>query len=638
MFVSRSAWTLVRAAFVIVVFFLLAGAASAAEWFVAVGGTGAGSSAAPFGSIQAALKVAQPGDIITLRPGAYTQTIRTVRSGASGKPIVIRAATERGTVMVTAPGRVLTVAHAYITVEGLIFDGQYGDGDTVKVETAGSYLMFRNNEVRRSKRDLIDLVGPTAVTIEQCLLHRALNATGGRTDAHGIAAGPVQKLTIRNTEIHTFSGDGFQVDPDRSAPGWKDVLLEDVRFWLAPLAAPENGFAAGVVPGENAVDTKASGSLPRATLTMRNVSAWGFRAGLIGNMAAFNLKEHISATLDRITVYDSEIAFRLRGGGSATTGAWVTLMNAVVYNVATGYRYENDIQNLRIWNNTLGASVGRAFDAASSSKTGLNVRNLLVLGTRPAEASDPSNLGVNSSSFVNASRGDYRLATGSPAIDTGARLSTVLLDRDGVKRPVGSTHDVGAFEWQPPDPGEVVAYARDASAVAGAWLVVADTGAAGGARMTHPDKGAAAIGSPSKTPAHYFDLSVNVQAGRAYRLWVRGKADKNLAQNDSVYVQFSGAVTASGSSLYAIGSTSAAVVSIEDCVGCGLSNWGWQDNGPGVETLGPLVYFATSGTKTIRIQTREDGVSIDQVVLSPVAYRTASPGRLKNDTVIVAEP
>ena len=48
--------------------------------------------------------------------------------------------------------------------------------------------------------------------------------------------------------------------------------------------------------------------------------------------------------------------------------------------------------------------------------------------------------------------------------------------------------------------------------------------------------------------------------------------------------------------------------------------------------LGPLVYFATSGTHTIRVQVREDGFSIDQIVLSPDTYLTAPPGANKLDS------
>ena len=287
------------------------------------------------------------------------------------------------------------------------------------------------------------------VLIENSLIHHALNAANGRTDAHGVVGGAVQDLTIRQTEIHTFSGDGVQVDPGRSAPGWNRVTIEDSRIWLAPLPAPENGFAAGVVPGENAVDTKASPSLPRASITIRNSVMSGFRDGLIGNMAALNLKEHIDATVDRVTVYDSEIAFRLRGPTSSTpAGAWVTLTNAVIYNVATAFRYENDIEQARLWNITLGREVARAFQAASSSSDGVDVRNMLSVSPLAAEAWRPSNLQVATTAFVNANAGDYSLADGAQAIDAGETIAGVTTDRAGVARPQGSAYDVGAYERQ----------------------------------------------------------------------------------------------------------------------------------------------------------------------------------------------
>lgn len=53
-------------------------------------------------------------------------------------------------------------------------------------------------------------------------------------------------------------------------------------------------------------------------------------------------------------------------------------------------------------------------------------------------------------------------------------------------------------------------------------------------------------------------------------------------------------------------------------------------------TAGPLVYFKSPGTHTIRIQTREDGLGIDQIVLSPETYLQTSPGTLKQDTTILA--
>ncbi|HXG91540.1 MAG TPA: endonuclease/exonuclease/phosphatase family protein [Blastocatellia bacterium] len=183
---------------------------------------------------------------------------------------------------------------------------------------------------------------------------------------------------------------------------------------------------------------------------------------------------------------------------------------------------------------------------------------------------------------------------------------------------------------------DIVLYATDASVKSG-WNVVADSTAAGGARLANPNLGAAKLSAPLANPSNYFDLTFSAQAGTAYRLWIRAKAENNDWANDSVFVQFSGSVDASGSAVYRMGTTSATTINLEDCSGCGLSGWGWQDNGWGVGVMGPLIYFQTTGAQTLRVQVREDGISIDQIVLSPSTYVSASPGALKNDTTILSK-
>src|SRR5512134_1087569 len=136
-------------------------------------------------------------------------------------------------------------------------------------------------------------------------------------------------------------------------------------------------------------------------------------------------------------------------------------------------------------------------------------------------------------------------------------------------------------------------------------------------------------------PSSYVELAFEAEAATAYRLWIRGRAESNNWGNDSVHVQFSGSVNAGGTPLYRIGTTSSTEGNLEDCSGCGLSGWGWQDNGWGTGVLGPLVYFATTGTQRIRIQVREDGFSIDQIVLSAGTYLNSAPGALRNDATVL---
>jgi acid phosphatase len=76
-------------------------------------------------------------------------------------------------------------------------------------------------------------------------------------------------------------------------------------------------------------------------------------------------------------------------------------------------------------------------------------------------------------------------------------------------------------------------------------------------------------------------------------------------------------------------------MNLEECSGCGIQGWGWQDNGWGVGVLGPQIFFQTTGQQTLRVQVREDGLSIDQIVLSPTTYLNSSPGASKNDTTIL---
>ena len=167
---------------------------------------------------------------------------------------------------------------------------------------------------------------------------------------------------------------------------------------------------------------------------------------------------------------------------------------------------------------------------------------------------------------------------------------------------------------------------------AGGWAVASDSGASTGKVMRDADGGAAKITRAYSSPANYFELTFQAQAGKAYRLWIRGRAEDNYWGNDSVFVQFSGSVTSTGSSTYRIGTTSAAEVNLEECSGCGLNGWAWQDNGWGSGILGPKIYFATTGTQKIRVQTREDGLSIDQILLSDAKYLTSRPSGVLGST------
>ena len=184
--------------------------------------------------------------------------------------------------------------------------------------------------------------------------------------------------------------------------------------------------------------------------------------------------------------------------------------------------------------------------------------------------------------------------------------------------------------------GDVVLHAGKASRVSGKWTVTADSTAASGLRIATID--AALTGTASGTAPDWFEMTFKAEAGVPYRLWMRGRAQGSKWANDSAYVQFSDSVSSAGAPTYRIGTTDRTIVTIEDCSGCGLSGWGWNDNASGTAgSLGPLIYFANSGDHTIRVLMREDGLSLDQIVLSRSAYLSAAPGATKDDGTILTE-
>ncbi len=178
---------------------------------------------------------------------------------------------------------------------------------------------------------------------------------------------------------------------------------------------------------------------------------------------------------------------------------------------------------------------------------------------------------------------------------------------------------------------DIVLYASKAPVRAGTWAVVSDSTAAAGFAITNPNLGAPKLLTPLANPANYFEITFPAYSGQAYHLWLRGKAAGNSYDNDSVYVQFSDSVNSSGTAVDRIGTTSGAAVVLQSCTGALEQSWGWADDG--WCGLGTDFYFQSTGNHTIRVQVREDGFSIDQIVLSPQTYLSTAPGARVDDVL-----
>jgi hypothetical protein len=282
--------------------------------------------------------------------------------------------------------------------------------------------------------------------------------------------------------------------------------------------------------------------------------------------------------------------------------------------------------------------VGRLFaDHRAGTKCGANGRNHLAHLRRSAIAGATITIAAAGSDsdgtvqridlYVNngliGSASGASIATSWPVPNSGSYSFTAVATDDRGASTTSAAVTVTATS-------EIVLYASQAKTVAGKFTKVSDATAAQGIAIATADaKKLTSVAAAS--PTTYVDFTFYAEAGRAYHFWMRGKAQRNLSSNDSAYVQFSGVAAAR------IGTTGALTYTLEDSTGAGVSGWGWQDNGFGTNVLGANVVFETTGPQTIRIQPREDGLSIDQIVLSPQRYLTASPGALKNDSTILSQ-
>jgi hypothetical protein len=174
------------------------------------------------------------------------------------------------------------------------------------------------------------------------------------------------------------------------------------------------------------------------------------------------------------------------------------------------------------------------------------------------------------------------------------------------------------------------------------WLLAADpTGTSGDSAMAPrvfqtDDKGWDSLNAPPNPASNYVDVRFWTQPNVPYHVWLRMRAQDDSKWNDSVWVQFENALV-DGQPAYRIGSSDALLVNLENCFACGVDGWGWQDRSWWLNQSA-TVTFEGYGEHAMRIMLREDGVSVDQIVLSPSQFLTSPPGPVKADRTIVAKP
>ena len=452
-----------RAALAVCCLLALGPLARAADYYIdgSVITSGNGSAVSPYKTIQQGLNAAQPGDNVIVRAGNYTQssTITFPRSGQVGLPITLKAAPSQTVLIQTQPGlniSLLQTARSYITIEDLIFDGNYSTANgLIRLDSGGAFQTFRRCEMRRQGNHLLR-IDSNDLLVEDCHIHHAISPVSPDTDAHCTHSQTGFRHTFLRCNLHHATGDLWQGSRDGA---WGDIIFDGCDLHTELADADCNGIAAGTPITENHLDTKNATGIVNSNVTVRNCLVHGTRRGrLAASSASLNLKDGVQGFhIYNNRLYDNAMTFRLRAPSTD-----YHIYNNLVYDNDSAVRLEDNITNLTFVNNTFYGNGTQVQDTGAASNLtwtnnifgsaaggvwhGIFINNLFW----NAPAGWPAGNGDRSANplFVNAAAFDLHMATGSPAIDAGVTLAEVTGDIDDDPRPIGAAFDIGADEFR----------------------------------------------------------------------------------------------------------------------------------------------------------------------------------------------
>jgi len=390
--------------------FLLMGAVTvqAATYYVALSGNDAHSCttaqtiATPKKTIAAGVACLNPGDTLFIRSGTWTESIDTgTKEGTTGNYITIAA--YPGEVVTLQPISTPSCKYAivprrmnYMVLKGLIWDGINGCPEPygMRIVDGTHHLIVESMEFKNGQYNGIYVGDADNITIRHNRIHDQISTTGlPGTRYYGIYFHHGTNSVIEGNEIYSNPGGGIHAYPG-----------------------------------------------PITNLVIRNN-----RLHHNNNLASSNV--------EGILIFE--------GGGTPING--VQIYNNLVYmngvnqpdgGTSGGIRVSNGPDGTKIWNNTIygNKNWGINVQAGTNPPTNTVIQNNIVHANTSGQI---TNAGIGSiidhnvttnPNVVNAAAFNFTLQTSSPAIDAGVFLSQVPKDFRNATRPLGFTHDIGAYE------------------------------------------------------------------------------------------------------------------------------------------------------------------------------------------------
>jgi parallel beta-helix repeat protein len=434
---------LTKPAVAAVAFFLLAGTANAATWYVAPSGNDAntGSLASPFQTITKAASRTAAGDIVEVRGGVYNEVVKIASKGTSSARIVFRA----------------------YSGEAAVIDGTGSAPDTNLVQFNGAeFVDFKGFEVRNATR--LGICGYPAKSV------RVLGNKIHDSYRNGIYFGSASSdITIDGNEVY----DNVQENRLRNmSSGWGQALAVNKTNGAT---ITNNRVYRNY--GEGIDFVVADNGVARGNEVYDN-----FSVGIYLDNARY-------MTIERNLVYSSGDTRYYRNGEPASgigianevysltsPSTGIVVKNNIVLNTKWGFYYGayglgGGLKNTTVTNNTFYQSTYAAIWIQADAHAGSLVQNNIFHQVGGRAVADVAGAGViyRSNNWYGGTAGaatgagdvigdpgfqnagglqadDYKLVAGARAIEAGLDVTSVVAnDYFGNTRSIGI--DIGAHEY-----------------------------------------------------------------------------------------------------------------------------------------------------------------------------------------------
>jgi parallel beta-helix repeat protein len=394
-------------------------------YYVAMNGNdgAAGTSAAPFRTLQHAVNVVQPGDTVLVESGTYVGC-RIGVSGTAAAPITLAAA-PGASVLIDAPG-----PHNY----------HKSDIEVESFAHPVNYWTISGLQVDHAPRDGIDCRGTNFITIQNCTTHN--------NGAQGIFFAFSNNPTIQNNVTYGNVQHGIY----DSNSGDNPTIIHNVS----------HDNLCGGIQLNGDVTQGGDGIISNALIADNVLYNNGVKGG-----AAINLDGVQNSVIENNLLYNNHASgialFQYNGGGPSSNN----LVAANTIDMATNARWALTIQNGATGNtvednilydhNPYKGSINVSPDSLPGLHSDYNVvmnsfttgsGNLTLAQWQAATGQDThSVIATPSQLFVNEAMHNYNLSASSPAVGAGTWQNAPSTDMTGALRPAGQGFDTGALAY-----------------------------------------------------------------------------------------------------------------------------------------------------------------------------------------------